>query len=158
MVPVYELFARFNLVDSYPALILFLTATSLPFGIWLMKGFMDGVPAGPGAGGVGRRRHLGGIAADDSCTVDDAGHRGHYHLYLRQRVGELLRTVHPVGERKTSSRWRSASITFFGQYGAVEYGQLAAFSILYTLPAIGLWVVAARFLRGKFTFAGATKG
>jgi hypothetical protein len=28
----------------------------------------------------------------------------------------------------------------------------------HTLPALGLWVVAARFLRGKFTFAGATKG
>jgi multiple sugar transport system permease protein len=48
--------------------------------------------------------------------------------------------------------------TFFSQYGLVDYGQLAAFSLLYTLPAVGLWVVAARFLRGSFTFAGAVKG
>ena len=44
LVPVYAMFARFNLVDSVPAVILFMAATSLPFGIWLMKGFMDGVP------------------------------------------------------------------------------------------------------------------
>ena len=35
---------------------------------------------------------------------------------------------------------------------------LMAFSILYTLPAVGLWVVAGRFLKGMFTFAGAVKG
>ena len=44
LVPVYAMFARFNLVDNVPAVILFMVATSLPFGIWLMKGFMDGVP------------------------------------------------------------------------------------------------------------------
>ena len=44
LVPVYCMFARFNLVDNVPAVILFMAATSLPFGIWLMKGFMDGVP------------------------------------------------------------------------------------------------------------------
>ena len=44
LVPVYGMFAHFNLVDNQAAVIFFLAATSLPFGIWLMKGFMDGVP------------------------------------------------------------------------------------------------------------------
>ena len=44
LVPVYGMFARFDLVDNTVAVIFFMTATSLPFGIWLMKGFMDGVP------------------------------------------------------------------------------------------------------------------
>jgi multiple sugar transport system permease protein len=157
MVPVYELFARFNLVDSYPALVLFLTATSLPFGIWLMKGFMDGVPVDleqaawvDGATWVGSLRTIvaplmmPGIAVITIFTF--AGVWGNFFVPF------ILLT--------TQSKFPMAvSIgTFFGQYGAVEYGQLAAFSILYTLPALGLWVVAARFLRGKFTFAGATKG
>ena len=157
MVPVYELFARANLVDNYPALILFLTATSLPFGIWLMKGFMDGVPVDleqaawvDGATWVGSLRTIvaplmmPGIAVITIFTF--AGVWGNFFVPF------ILLT--------TQSKFPMAvSIgTFFGQYGAVEYGQLAAFSILYTLPALGLWVVAARFLRGKFTFAGATKG
>src|SRR5690242_16170059 len=37
MVPVYVMFAHFNITDSIPATILFMSATSLPFGIWMMK-------------------------------------------------------------------------------------------------------------------------
>jgi multiple sugar transport system permease protein len=157
MVPVYELFARANLVDNYPALILFLTATSLPFGIWLMKGFMDGVPVDleqaawvDGATWVGSLRTIvaplmmPGIAVITIFTF--ASVWGNFFVPF---ILLTTQTKFPM----------AVSIgTFFGQYGAVEYGQLAAFSILYTLPALGLWVVAARFLRGKFTFAGATKG
>src|SRR4051812_8575004 len=44
MVPVYGLFVQLELVDSLPATTLFLTTTGLPFAIWMMKNFMDGVP------------------------------------------------------------------------------------------------------------------
>ncbi|MBC6463543.1 carbohydrate ABC transporter permease, partial [Actinomadura sp. HBU206391] len=44
MVPVYGLFVQLELVDSIPATTLFLAATGLPFAIWMMKNFMDGVP------------------------------------------------------------------------------------------------------------------
>jgi len=47
---------------------------------------------------------------------------------------------------------------FFSFEGGIEYGQLAAFAIIYTLPTVGLWLVLSRFLRGKFNFAGAVKG
>ena len=157
MVPVYELFARANLVDNYPALILFLTATSLPFGIWLMKGFMDGVP----------------VDLEQAAWVDGATWVGSLRTIVAPLMmpGIAVITIFtfasvwgnffvPFILLETQSKFPMAvSIdTFFGQYGAVDYGQLAAYSILYTLPALGLWVVAARFLRGKFTFAGATKG
>ncbi|GAA4253063.1 ABC transporter permease subunit [Dactylosporangium darangshiense] len=36
--------ASFELTDSVPALILFMAASSLPFGIWTMKNCMDAVP------------------------------------------------------------------------------------------------------------------
>ncbi len=48
--------------------------------------------------------------------------------------------------------------TFFSSYGEVAYGQLAAFSILYTLPIVFLYVVMSRFLGGAFSFAGGLKG
>jgi multiple sugar transport system permease protein len=44
MVPVYSLFVAFNLIDSMPGIILFMSATSLPIAIWMMKNFMDSVP------------------------------------------------------------------------------------------------------------------
>ena len=157
LVPVYGMFAKFNLVNSVPAVIFFLAATSLPFGIWLMKGFMDGVP----------------IDLEQAAWVDGAS----WLVSLRRIVAPLMLpgimviTIFtfvniwgnffvPFILLQSQNKFPAAvSIyTFFSQYGLVDYGQLAAFSILYTLPTLGLWVVAGRFLRGQFSFAGAVKG
>ena len=48
--------------------------------------------------------------------------------------------------------------SFFGQYGTVAYGQLAAFSLLYSLPVITLYVFVSRVLGGSSAMAGAIKG
>ena len=157
LVPVYSMFARFNLIDNVPAVILFMTATSLPFGIWMMKNFMDGVP----------------IDLEQAAWVDGAS----WLVSLRRVVAPLmLPGIMVITIFTFVSQWGNFFVpfillqsqskfpaavsiyTFFSQYGLVDYGQLAAFSMLYTLPAVGLWVVAARFLRGSFTFAGAVKG
>ena len=44
MIPVYSMFVQVNLIDSMGGAILFLGASSLPYAIFLTKGFMDGVP------------------------------------------------------------------------------------------------------------------
>ncbi|MEU4233224.1 hypothetical protein AB0F17_53810 [Nonomuraea sp. NPDC026600] len=44
------------------------------------------------------------------------------------------------------------------RYGQVAYGQLAAFSILYTAPAVILYVAVNKYLAGSFNFGGAMKG
>lgn len=48
--------------------------------------------------------------------------------------------------------------TFFSQYGEVAYGQLAAFSLIYTAPVVLLYGVLSKFLGGAFSFTGAVKG
>jgi len=157
LVPVYAMFARFNLVDSVPAVILFMVATSLPFGIWLMKGFMDGVPLDleqaawvDGASWLTSLRYvvtplmLPGIAVITIFTFVFQWGNFFVPFILLQSANKLPASV--------------SIYQFFTQYGAVDYGQLAAFSILYTLPALLLWIILGRFLRGNFTFAGAVKG
>ncbi len=157
MVPVYTMFARFNLVDNVPAVILFMTATSLPFGIWLMKNFMDGVPIElehaawvDGATWVGSLRRivaplmLPGITVITIFTFAVQWGNFFVPFILLQSNNKLPAAV--------------SIYQFFTAEGGIEYGQLAAFSIIYTLPAVGLWLVLGRFLRGKFTFAGAVKG
>lgn len=44
MVPVHKMFLTLKLYNKTIGVILFLTATSLPYAIWLMKNFMDSVP------------------------------------------------------------------------------------------------------------------
>jgi multiple sugar transport system permease protein len=48
--------------------------------------------------------------------------------------------------------------TFFGNHGQVIYGQLAAFSMLYSAPVVVLYVLIARRLGGGFALGGAVKG
>jgi multiple sugar transport system permease protein len=48
--------------------------------------------------------------------------------------------------------------TFSSQYGQVAYGQLAAFSILYSAPVVLLYLLLGRRLGAGFTAAGGVKG
>ncbi len=47
---------------------------------------------------------------------------------------------------------------FFGNRGTMVYGQLAAFSVVYSTPVILLYALVARLLGGGFALGGATKG
>ncbi|MBE0477693.1 carbohydrate ABC transporter permease [Candidatus Aerophobetes bacterium] len=43
-VPLYFLFIRFGLIRTFPGMVLAYTTFSLPFAIWLLRGFIDAVP------------------------------------------------------------------------------------------------------------------
>jgi len=47
--------------------------------------------------------------------------------------------------------------TFFNSYGQVNYGQIAAYSMLYTLPAVALYMFVSRFFVKGINIGG-TKG
>ena len=44
MVPVYNLFLNLHLYDNRVGVVLFQSAASMPYAIWMMKNFMDSVP------------------------------------------------------------------------------------------------------------------
>ncbi|MFD2922997.1 carbohydrate ABC transporter permease [Halobacillus naozhouensis] len=157
MVPVYQLFIYLNLQDSLVGTMLFLTASGLPYGIWMLKNFMDAVP----------------LELEESAWVDGASiWRG-----VRRVVAPLMIPgICTVGIFTFTMSWGNffvpyiliqspdkfpASVTiyqFFGSYGMVEYGKLAAFSIIYTMPAVILYIFAQRFMSQGFSLGGATKG
>jgi len=43
ILPVYLMYVAFGWKDSYPAMILFYAMFSIPFSVWILKGFIDGV-------------------------------------------------------------------------------------------------------------------
>ncbi|SDW74501.1 carbohydrate ABC transporter membrane protein 2, CUT1 family [Alicyclobacillus hesperidum] len=157
MVPVYELFVFLHITDSIFWTTLFLAASGLPYAIWIMKNFMDSVP----------------IELEEAAWTDGAS----AFSSLRKIVAPLmLPGISTVGIFTFAGSWGNffvpfiliqtpsklpASVTifqFFGQYGSVEYGKLAAFSILYTIPAVVLYVLGQRYMSTGFQFGGATKG
>lgn len=157
MIPVYSMFVQVNLIDSMPGTTLFLAASALPFGIWLMKSFMDGVP----------------IVLEEAARIDGAN-----TLQVLWRVIlPLMRSgVTVVTVFTFIGMWgnffvpfilllspeklpASVSVfTFLSAHDQTQYGQLSAFSILYSLPVVMLYLLLSRRLGGGFALGGALKG
>ncbi|MFX3649701.1 MAG: carbohydrate ABC transporter permease [Paenibacillus sp.] len=157
MVPVFQMFLFFKMQNSIIATMLFLTASSLPYGIWMMKNFMDSVP----------------IDLEESAWIDGAS----VWNGLRRIVAPLmLPGIATIAIFTFSGSWGNffvpyillqtpeklpASVTiyqFFGSHGMVEYGRLAAFSLLYTMPSVVLYIFSQRYMSKGFSMGGATKG
>ena len=157
IVPVYKMFLNIGLLDSIPGVILYMTASGLPYGIWLMKNFMDGVP----------------VELEEAAWVDGA-----------TTMQSILKIVAPlmfpgicvVFIYTFSGSWGNFFIPyillsskeklpaavmlyqFFGQHGTIAYGPLAAYSIIYALPSVLLYVLSQNYMSKGFTMAGAAKG
>lgn len=157
MVPVYGLFVQFELLDSMPATIFFMATTTLPMAIWMTKNFMDGVPA----------------SLEEAAWVDGATRMAALRTIvlplMRQGLGVVFIFVFiqawgnffvPFVLLLSEARQPAAVsiFSFFGQHGAVAYGQLAAFSVLYSLPVLVLYVIVARGADGSFALSGAVRG
>lgn len=157
MVPVYALFVQVDLIDTMQGTIFFFAASQLPFAIWLMKNFMDGVPK----------------ELEEAAWTDGASS---FQSLLRIVLPLMGPGVAVVTVFSFVMMWgnffvpfmllltpeqmpASVSINdFFGNKGTVVYGQLAAFSILYSTPVILLYVLVSRKLGGGFALGGAVKG
>lgn len=157
MVPVYALFVAFNLIDNMFGTILFLAATSLPMAIWMMKNVMDSVP----------------VSLEEAAWTDGASAMATLRLIVVPLMRPGIAVVFIFVFIQTWGNFfipfilllspdklpAAVSVfSFFGQYGAVAYGQLAAFSLLYSLPVLALYVLVSRLGGGSFALAGAVKG
>ncbi|KUL20940.1 sugar ABC transporter permease [Streptomyces regalis] len=157
MVPVYALFVQVNLIDTMQGTIFFFAASQLPFSIWLMKNFMDGVPK----------------ELEEAAWTDGASSLQSLMRVVLPLMGPGVAVVTvfsfvmmwgnffvPFMLLLTPDQMPAAvSINeFFGNRGTVVYGQLAAFSIIYSTPVILLYVLVARRLGGGFALGGAVKG
>ncbi|HVA90316.1 MAG TPA: carbohydrate ABC transporter permease, partial [Chloroflexota bacterium] len=157
MIPAYTLFIQLNLLDSIPATILFLTATSLPFAIWLLKNFIDQIP----------------IELDEASQVDGAGAPARLRLIILPlaapgiAVAAMFTFLNAWGQfvipyiLLQSPDKLPASVTIYGflsAQGRVQYGALAAFTLVFSLPVLLLYGILARFLSGAFNFGSGVKG
>jgi multiple sugar transport system permease protein len=51
-----------------------------------------------------------------------------------------------------------AIYNFMGSHGFFDFGQLAAFSLLFSVPVVVLYLIMSRYFSGGFTFGGAIQG
>ncbi|MGH7911406.1 MAG: carbohydrate ABC transporter permease [Candidatus Dormibacteraceae bacterium] len=158
LVPAFTIFSVVPFfTNALWATTLFLAASLLPFDIWMMKNFIDGVP----------------MDMEEAAAVDGASSLQTLWHVILPLLGPGLATVIIFS---FTSAWGNFYVpfillssatntppavqifTFFAGHGAVSYGPLAAFSVIYALPSLILYLLTSRFLGSGFALGGAVKG
>lgn len=156
IVPVYRMFVALKLNDSLWGIILFMTATSLPYSLWMMKNFMDNIP----------------LYLEEAASVDGAGIwqrltqivaplivPGAFCVAIQAFIGVWGNFMTPF-ILLTSSEKYPAAVTMYQYVGQwdISYGELTAFSIVYAIPVLILYVIGQNYMAKGFRMAGAGKG
>ena len=152
LVPLFIIFRGIGLINTLPGLILSYLTFSLPFCIWLLRGYFEGIPA-----------ELEEAALIDGCS----------------RLQALIRVVLPLAAPALVATGAFAFInawneflfafilagekplltvqlySFIGQYGP-QYGNLMASALLVATPPVILFLLMQRYLISGLT-AGAVK-
>ncbi len=157
LVPIYQLYVKLNWLNSIFTMGLFLAATALPFAIWLVKNFIDTIPIefeeAAAIEGAGTLRtmlfvvlplSLPGLAVTAIYTFIAAWGAFVVPLVLDQNPGQQPGTV--------------ALYQFLGAHGVIQFGPLAAFSLMFSLPVVILYLFVSKSLSGAFTFGGGVRG
>jgi multiple sugar transport system permease protein len=157
LVPVYQLYVELDWLNSLLTTSLFLAATSLPFAIWLMKNFIEAVP-----------RELEHAAQLEGC--------GTLQTLVRVVLPLALPGVSVTAIYTFINAWGAFLVplvldsnpddqpgpitiyNFMGSHGFFDFGELAAFSLMFSVPVIVLYLIMSRFFSGAFTFGGAIQG
>jgi multiple sugar transport system permease protein len=157
LIPTYQIFVNLSWLNSKFYTSIVLASMSVPFAIWLMKNFIGQVPG----------------EFEEAAAIEGAS-----------ELSILLRIVMPL---IVPGILVSAILTFINSWGAfliplvldanpsdtpgavgiyqfmsangqVQFGQLAAYSVLFSVPVIILYLISSRWLSGGFSFAGGVKG
>jgi multiple sugar transport system permease protein len=157
LIPTYQIFVHLNWLNSKFYTSLVLATMSVPFSIWLLKNFIEQVPG----------------EFEEAAAIEGAS-----------EINILFRIIIPL---ITPGILVAAILTFINSWGAfliplvldanpadtpgavgiyqfmsangqVQFGQLAAYSVLFSVPVIILYLISSRWLSGGFSFAGGVKG
>ena len=156
IIPVFKQFVFMGLMDSIPGVILFMTAFSLPYSMWMTKNFMDKVPIE-----LEEAAFLDGATTFQSLVriVIPLMAPGLWTVAIYTFTGSWSNFFVPFILLQNADKYPASVrlFQFFSEHN-VNYGELAAYSLLYASPSILLYVFSQRFMSKGFGLGGATKG
>lgn len=155
IIPVFQIFADLGWLSLLPTGI-FLGANSLPFTLWLIKTAMDEVPREMEEAAVMERASLLQTILHVVVPVSVPGIASAAIFSFINAWGSFIVPLVLVSDPSQ----QTGPLTIYGLIAAanVRYGDIAAFSIVYSLPVILLYLLLARFFAGGFLMGGAVKG
>jgi multiple sugar transport system permease protein len=157
IVPTYELFTNLGWLDSLFWTSMFLAASSLPFAIWLMKNFIDAVPEEleecAAIEGAGSLRILLRIVVP--LTIPGIGVTA-IVTFINSWGAFLIPLV--LNSNPSDTPASVALYNFLSAFTTPKFGQIAAYSLIFSLPVLVLYLAMARRLSGAFSFGGSLRG
>jgi multiple sugar transport system permease protein len=157
LIPIYQIFVRLSWANSPFYTSLVLSATSIPFAIWLLKNFIDQVPRefeeAAEIEGSSELRNLWKIVIPLSLP-------GILVAAILTFINSWGAFLIPLVLDATPGNTPGAVgiYQFMSANGVVQYGPLAAYAILFSAPVVLLYLICSRWLNGGFAFAGGVKG
>jgi arabinogalactan oligomer/maltooligosaccharide transport system permease protein len=156
MVPIYILAIKLGLVGTYKGLVIAYAVTSVPFSIWILKGYYDTIPI-----------DLEEAARIDGCSELEAFWRILLPLStpalaivflfnFTQSWNDYLMARVMLGSNEALLTWPLGLQRLQGQF-QTQWGQFAAASILVTIPVMLLFLYSAKYLISGLTL-GSVKG
>ena len=156
LISLYTLFRQLDMLNTYPALVLSFTTFSLPFSIWMIKGFCDTLPTDlEEAGRIDGLSRIGVLWRIVVPLIVPGVIAVGFFAFLNS-WNELLYAV----TLTTSSDMRTIPAGFIGTYiGEFQdrWPDLMAASVVVSLPIVILFTIFQRQLVSGLT-AGAVKG
>jgi arabinogalactan oligomer/maltooligosaccharide transport system permease protein len=155
MVPLYILAARLNMINSYRGLALAYSATSVPFSIWILKGYYDTIP----------------IDLEEAAMIDGASKLATFYRIILPLSTPALVIVflfnfmsawndylfsRIILQKAEVFTWTLGLYSLAGQF-TTEWGNFAASSILIMVPVVVLFLYSSKYLISGLTL-GAVKG
>lgn len=156
ILPIYILFSRLRMLDHLETLILMNVAFNLPLSIWIIRGFLEGIPV-----------EVEEAAMTDGCSRTAAFFRvGLPQMFSGLLSAALLVFIYTINEfffalvlSGTRARPVSVAVQLFLPTGVrgTMFGEAAVASILIMLPSLIFAVLMQRYLVTGISL-GAVKG
>jgi len=155
VIPVFLTLSAYRLADTLTGLVISYLVFALPFGVWTLRGFVDGIPV-----------ELEEAAMVDGCSRLTAFRKVVLPLLAPGLIATAIYTTILAWNEfllayflisSTDEQTLPLWLTHFTLSEGVRYGPLMAGSTLITLPVVVLFMAVQRQITGGLT-AGAVKG
>lgn len=152
LLPVFIILVKLDWVNSYIGLVVAYSISSLPFSIWILKGYYDTIPK----------------SLEEAALVDGAGMvRTFYKIILPLSTPALAITflfnftqawneflvARVVLQRAEMYTWTLGLVELQGQY-LTQWGMFSAASIMITIPVVTLFMYSSKWLISGLTLGG----
>ncbi|HSW49422.1 MAG TPA: carbohydrate ABC transporter permease [Bryobacteraceae bacterium] len=155
LVPIFLLAVQLDLANTYVGLVIGLSVTSVPFSIWILKGYYDTVP----------------IELEESARIDGCSQLGAFYRVLLPLSTPALAIVFLFNflaawndfflariliSREGLLTW-PLGLQRFQQQFQTQWNDLAASSILISIPVVVIFLYSSKWLVSGIT-SGGVKG